>query len=337
MITNNLASTFGIPYLFLEPEYMGESGFYSMFLLGLGMGTFFTSYIISSYISDGYRLGFLALEYRPFLLFSLNTLLIPFVFLLTYVWCYLEFQIYSKGEINAESFVDLLGMVLGILMVVLLIFVYFFNTNKNYVVQIGKKVVKELKGQRVLIDRARVSMGTRIRVDNFFTGFFRVRKVDSSRQPNLRDLIRTMNQNHGNALFFEVLLLAVILFLGSADENPYFVVPAGVSVFLIFSVILMDIAAITVWFRRIGPLLLVLMVGGFFLFGQLEWNRYRHPAIGMNYERAPTAYNETTLAQSASEKAIKSDIQTTLSILNRWKTDAQIFNPGRRLPKLVLV
>jgi hypothetical protein len=60
--TNNFGEMLGVPYLFLEPEYLGHISFTSMFLLGCGIGTFIASYMISTYVSDSFRFHFLAIE-----------------------------------------------------------------------------------------------------------------------------------------------------------------------------------------------------------------------------------------------------------------------------------
>ncbi len=337
VVTNNFGNSFGLPFLFLEPEYMGETGWYSMFLLGVGVGTFIAAYIISSYISNAYRFGFLALEYRPFFVFSFNNTLIPFAYLITYSVCYIQYQMYSQQGFNWSIIGDLTGIFLGIFMVTILIFVYFFNTNKNYVVKLGEKVVRDLKGKRVIVEKAKAGMGVRIRVDSFFASPVQIRKADLARPIKMRQLVRTMNQNHGNALFFELLLLLAILTLGLMEHNPYFIVPAGVSIFLFASVILMLVSAFTFWFRKIGPLFLVIVVVGYVVLNQIEINKYKHPAIGMNYDAEPARYEEELLKTFSSKENIEQDLATTRGILERWKSDYQVFNGPYKKPKAVIV
>mgnify|MGYP003347633102 CR=1 FL=1 len=49
-VTNSMSKTFGIPFLFLDPEYMGEVGMLSFFMTGLSAGAFIMAFNISSYI-----------------------------------------------------------------------------------------------------------------------------------------------------------------------------------------------------------------------------------------------------------------------------------------------
>src|SRR6476620_9308956 len=76
-ITNTTSKTFGIPYLFLDPEYMGSVGFSSFFIMGFAAGSFIMVYNISSYIVNGFRFPFIATLSRPFLKFSVNNFIIP--------------------------------------------------------------------------------------------------------------------------------------------------------------------------------------------------------------------------------------------------------------------
>ena len=336
-VTSNFGEGLGWPYLFLEPEYMGETGFYSMFLLGIGMGTFFAAYSIASYISDSYRFFFLAMEYRPFFTFFLNNTLIPTIFLVIYSWCYIDFQVYILGHFEWQILLDLSGVFLGIVMIGTFIFVYFFNTNKNFVHRLSKKVVTDLKGGRVIVARARAGMGIRNRVDYFFVNIFRIKQVDPNATPDFRRLVRTLNQNHGNALFLELILLIAILMLGWLDNNPYFQVPAGMSILFMLAVVLMLVSAFTFWFRKVGPLFVLVLFGVLIALNQVEVVKFRHPAIGMNYEIAPAGYNPERLDSLSSEENIRSDIAATEMILERWKKDHQLYHGPYSKPKAVVL
>jgi len=337
IVTNNFGEGLGFPYLFLEPEYMGEIGFYSMFLLGIGMGTFFAAYSISSYISDSYRFHFLALEERPFFTFFLNNTIIPNLFLVVYSVCYIQFQLYIRGQWEWEIISDLSGTFLGLFMISVIIFLYFFGTNKNFVHRLGKKVVTDLKGGRVIVARARAGMGIRNRVDYYFSRSMRIKEVDPNTSPDFRRLVKTLNQNHGNALFLEFMLLVAILMLGFLDQNPYFQVPAGMSLFLFLSVVLMLVSAFTFWFRKVGPIFLLFLGGLIFAVSWFSPVQHQHPALGMNYEIPPALYTPSRLDSLSNETNIHNDLDLTEQILDQWKADYQLYNGRYKKPKAILV
>ncbi len=65
-ITGNLGLKYGIPYLFLAPEYLGELSFMSYFIVGFAIGGFVVAFNLSSYIMNGFRFPFLATLSKPF-------------------------------------------------------------------------------------------------------------------------------------------------------------------------------------------------------------------------------------------------------------------------------
>ena len=336
-VSSNFGEMVGVPFLFLEPEFLGKAGFNSLFLLGIGFGTFISSYNIASYISDSHRFYFITQEHRPFLTFFLNNNLLPFAFTLTYTYCYISFRIWEMGAFHWEIIGELAGFFLGALMVVVFIFLYFFGTNKNFVHKLGSKVVKEMKGGRVILQRARAGMGMQIKVDYMLSGFLKVKKVDPAVHRDFRSLVRTLNQNHGNALFLEFLILVAIASLGLLDHNPYFQIPAGTTIYLLLAVVLMLAAAMTFWFRKLGPIIFFVGMLGYLFLSNLELVQDRHPALGMDYRAGPAAYTQEHLRQVSSAEHIKTDLDITEAILNRWKADHYLYHPAHTKPKAVIL
>ena len=55
MITGNFGQSLGIPYLFLDPEYLNKVNFTSFFIIGISLAGFTVAFHITGYISDGHR------------------------------------------------------------------------------------------------------------------------------------------------------------------------------------------------------------------------------------------------------------------------------------------
>lgn len=335
--TNSFGSSFGIPYLFLEPEYLGKSDLFGMFLMGCGLGTFITSYMMASYISNGYRFDFLAMEYRPFFIFYLNNLLIPIAFVATYSTSYLRFQSILNGGFQWESVGRLGGLYLGLFLVTVLIILYFFGTNRSLVHVLGEKVVKEMRGGRAIIKKARAGLRRKRRIDYYISGLFRIDSPDPEDRADLRQLVQILNQNHGNALFLQLILLIVITCLGLLETNPDFLIPAGMSILLLLSVLLMLMGAMTFWTRRLGPVAVLVLLVGYALVDHFTLNKFRHPALGMNYEVAPAPYTTAALRAASSEQFVRDDIETTTRMLNQWRSDYAVFHGPYKKPKAVII
>jgi hypothetical protein len=70
IIMQNSGTMLGIPYLFLDPEYMNSVDSRSFFILGISMGIFIMSFHITTYILDSYRFTFLGTIAKPFTISS---------------------------------------------------------------------------------------------------------------------------------------------------------------------------------------------------------------------------------------------------------------------------
>src|SRR5215213_1308273 len=77
MVTGSFGKYLGIPYLFLDPEYLNHVNFRSFFIMGLASAGFVTAFHISCYIIDGHRFSFVGTLSSPFSKFALNNSLIP--------------------------------------------------------------------------------------------------------------------------------------------------------------------------------------------------------------------------------------------------------------------
>lgn len=337
VVTNNFGEMLGVPYLFLEPEYMGKVSFLSMFLIGCGLGTFITSYMISTYISDSYRFHFLAMERRPFLVYYLNNLLLPICFVAVYSISFVNFQTYAIDHFEWEIIGRLMGMYAGLASVTALILLYFIRGSRNFVTIVGERASRKLNPRRTIIAKARAGMSLKVRVDYYLASPIRLACPDPNDPVELRKLVRILNQNHGSALFLEFLLLALILGLGLLEEIPTFQVPAGVSIMLLFSIFLMLVSAIIFWFRKLGPLAMIAVVLIYLLFDQVHVFQNEHPALGMNYEIAKAPYTLDHLREASSTENIQTDIRNTTETLNRWLGDYIAFNGYGRKPKAVMI
>lgn len=336
-ITFNFGSTFGVPYLFLAPEFQGDVSFYSLFLLGCALGAFIACYNIATYINDSYKFHFLALEPWPFYIFFKNNLLIPLAFIILYTTCFIQFEIWMEGEFSVDILIKLCGLYLGISVVTLVIFLYFLSTNKNLAQVWGEKFVNELHSRRVILDKAKQGMVLRNRVDHYLGHRFKWREHNPTVPADFRKLVRILNQNHGNALFLQLILLGVIVGLGLLEKVPAFQLPAGVSILLLFSIILMLVAAFTFWLRKLGAMALVLAVAIFYMLDVMEVFKNRHQALGMNYEIGAAPYNAKRITALSSESAYYQDFIHTTNTLNRWKSDFQLFQGKGKKPRAVFI
>ena len=131
LITKSIAPRYGIPYLFLNPEYFDKVDALSYFIVGFATGGFIMAFNISSYIINGFHFPFLGTLKNPFMKYCLNNSIIPLLFLITYLYQIYTFQRSDQFVEKSQVFFDLAGFLGGLLLFLFLSLSYFFTTNKN--------------------------------------------------------------------------------------------------------------------------------------------------------------------------------------------------------------
>ena len=63
--TRLISEKYGVPFLFLSPEYLGDVGFLSYCIVGFSFGGYIMAFNISSYVTNGYRFPFIATLAKP--------------------------------------------------------------------------------------------------------------------------------------------------------------------------------------------------------------------------------------------------------------------------------
>lgn len=339
LITQNSLAEVGAPYLFLEPEYLNEFGFTSLFLLGLSFGIFCFAYQITCYIQYGYKFPFLALSSYPFLKFSLNNSLIPTLFWFTYSWNFISFHSGAQGAPFSPVIFHLSGALLGGALMTGLALFYFGRKESNILQLLGDRFLKELRNPRALVQEARRTLqyyGTEIRVDSYFS-FQGLEKPKPHTRIEFKTLVKVINQSHSNGLAAELGLLLMLLTLGVFQEFAVFRIPAAASFMLLFSFSLMLIGAIIYWFRRIGSLVIPLLLLTFYALNQSGWLAGSHHAFGLDYTQKPAPYTQEALLSFITPEKVTQDSLQTLQILENWKNKWHQKYGTNRKPMFVLL
>lgn len=323
---------YGFKYLFLSPEYLGETGFWSFTWLGFALGLFIMAYHINSYIYYGYRFSFLATLQRPLWKFCINNSLIPLAFFFFLCFQLVRFSSLDQNGTGA-ALERILGLSLGTSTAVAFIMTYFLSTIKSLEpVVVGKQGAARLDqwmrmGSREA-DPTHAS-GVAYYLKNFWT-LKRTRSVAHYDQQLLND---TIGRHHLSAASFFLLLLVLITLLSFFAENAYFRLPAGGTVFLILSIYLMLIGAVYARLKSwtvTGGLVLLLLIN---YFSGWELFYRANQAFGLNYSQPPVPYKAGTVAQLNNDSIEAQDHRAELKRLKAWKAQFS----GVQKPPLVLL
>jgi hypothetical protein len=143
-------------------------------------------------------------------------------------------------------------------------------------------------------------------------------------------------QNQGRAVVFHLVVIATLLLFGLLRDFRFVMIPAGASIFLLFTLYLMFTAILNKWFRGwstlVGVILILILnwAAQFSIFGTHTM------AYGLDYSQPPVTYSSQKLNLLAGDsEAFKRDSLNTIAILENWYSgNSSAENPK---PKLTIM
>ncbi|MGB1104802.1 MAG: hypothetical protein ACPG21_14420 [Crocinitomicaceae bacterium] len=343
IITQNFGAKFGVPYLFLSPEYLGEVNILSYFILGFSIGGFFMAYHLYSYIILGPSFPFLVTFSRPFFKFSVNNSFFPTVFYVLLLINMYDVQHNEELIELGEVIFEMIALTLGIALFIVLSVLYFFKTNVDiFKLKTRKKSNRNLYSMvGTLFTREnywfQANPAITYQPSYYFTNLFhinRAREAEHYERNVIREIFR---QNHLNASFFELVLVISFILLGLLQDYSLVLIPSGASFFLLCTFLLMVVTIFYSWFRGWAISLIVLGLVALNYFskgtGFLQSN---NQVYGLKYSEVVSYDLETLKSIQFNEKTLNNDIATHHQILDKWKRKAAAIQ-GVDKPKLVIV
>ena len=342
MMSGVLGPRLGLQYLFLDPEYLGQTGYFSFLIVGVAFGFFTMSWNLSTYLLLGGYFNFLASLTRPFLKFCINNALLPLAFLLTYWFLLLRFH--PLGEGAGAQVQGITGLTIGLALSLFLYSIYFNLTNRDIDYYTGyrdpppnrgpsdpaEKFYRPVRGTPLgpqLVNqydnpfKVRFYINTKLRVQ-------RVRSVAHYDTALLRNIFR---QNHLNALILQFASIMILVILGLMIDWPTFQLPAGASFFILFSLFVSIVGAVSYWFANWRlPLLILLLVAINFLTSTAVFD-HGNQAYGLSYD-STAPYTLDNIRGIYQPDTLRNDIARTTAILERWHG-----KQAEEKPKLVIL
>ena len=340
-VTQNLGNKYGIHILFLYPEYLGHNNIWSFGILGFAVGGFITAFNLYSYIMHGFRFPVIASLSKPFVKFSINNFIIPTVFISTYIYQSLNFQINKEFLAPNQALLNVTSFVCGIILFTLLGFLYFFKTNKDahrYSPKKEKDIdeAKAAKSTQRRWDNLKRSNRT-WRVETYMFHPFKIQLARNSRHYKEDVLIKVLSQNHINANIFEVLVISSFFLIGTLRAYDVFLIPAGASVFLLFTMFIMVISALFNWFKGWTLTILVICIIGInYLSSQGHLLYVETHALGLHYKADRVPYKDYLNNHLPNDEESAHAKQEFIGILDNWKKQIQD-KYGTNKPKIVFL
>jgi hypothetical protein len=337
IVSLDFARLFGIPFLFLDPEYMHNVSLGSMMIMGISLGIFCMAFHIASYILSSDRFKFLSMLTHPFLRFGFNNSIIPLAFIIVYTYRFIDFQTDSGLQTTEEIITELCGFYIGFGLVLLFTFSYFIITEKDVFQLLASNVDKKLRRNKIY----RVNMMRRLssarkntyRVDNYLDFPFTFRSTHHFYPLDKELTYRVFDQNHLNASLFGFGGFSVFILLGLFAGKPYFQIPAGASIALLFAMIVMFAGAFSFWTKGWAWSILIISLLAFNALVKHDILSANYEAYGLNYDSPPADYSLERIRELSSDSLVQQDVVATTEILKNWRNKF----PATQKPKLILI
>lgn len=338
VVTGNLGQGLGIPYLFLDPEYMSTTGFLSFAWVGLMTGGFIMAFHITSYINDGYRFNFLGTLKRPFSHFALNNSVIPLLFMVVYITSILRFQLTYEINTTGSILLKLGGFFTGFVVMTVGLIQYFRLTNLDAFKILTTRIEKRLKKSRVtratLVKRLAKVRGQQVEVKSYLDFGFKIKPAYPAPEfLQKRVVAQVFNQNHFNAVLVELGAVALILVLGAFQPPAWLQIPAAASAILTGTVLVMILGAVAFWSRGYTTMVVVFSLILLNVSHQRGWLGKEFEGLGLDYEHERAEYSLATLAENTTPEVFAEDYAHTIQILENWRAKF----PANEKPKMVFV
>lgn len=352
-ITNRFATAFGVPFLFLYPEYMGDVSVWSYGIIGFSFGGFIMAFNISSYIVNSHRFPFLATLERPFMKFCLNNFIIPLGALLIYIGQMIYFLRYSEFLPISTLFIFMGAFLTGMAIFILISLGYFFTFAKDFIRIFGShpdepdmaRKARRMKPSKLNMNRENLpeQRPKKIRyhdewiVETYLRNPVRISRARGTEHYDRYMLMRVFQQNHVSAAIFEIVVFTTLILLGLFREVPFFKIPAGASILLLGTMLLMLASAIHFILRRWSMLF---FIGAFIVINYLS----RYPSLnvtnyayGLNYSNPVVYQPDSIQAGLFREMPFDKDVKFHEDILDRWKRKVNRGKSYAHKPRIVIV
>ncbi|WHZ08460.1 MAG: hypothetical protein OJF59_002214 [Cytophagales bacterium] len=338
MITGNFGKYLGIPYLFLDPEYLDRVNFTSFFIMGATTAGFTMAFHITCYISDGHRFSFVGALPTPFRKFIINNSLFPLLFLSVYLYEMISFQVNNEHSTTWGLMLNLSGFFIGYVLMTSFFSLYFRLTNKDIVKYMVCRIDEKLK-QNVQVTRASalkkldIARKRQVRVDYYFDNKLRFKKVEDNEFYDKNTVIQVFDQNHFNLVVIELFIFAAVLALGIFKDIPHFQLPAASSFMIFLTIFVMLFGAFSYWFGEWSATMgLAFFLGINYLVGE-DYFTKKYEAFGLDYQEAQAPYTVEALEKQADSVVMELDRKTMLSQLNNWRAKFS----EKEKPKMVFI
>lgn len=314
--------SYGADSLFLAPEYQGNVGGMSFFILGIAIGIFVMCWNITTFILFSRHIRFLATTSNPFLKYCINNGIIPMCFLVFYMVRTVQFEKFRELMNTSEIIFCILGFLTGFVLLLLISFIYFFRADRSIirtltpVISDSKKFKSTFKQEHTRLNKSRL-----IKVDWYLNSFFHLKKPRDVTHYSLSFIETIFSRHHFAAVVSIFIAFLFLIFIGFNLDHRFFQLPAAAGITIFFAILISVVGAFSYFMQSWSiPFLIVVFMGLNLLFraGIIDPS---NKAYGLDYRNKAERphYDKESLESLASAENIRSDERNMIAILEKWK------------------
>ncbi len=339
-------SQFGLPVLFLAPEYLGQVNPIAFLFMGIATGAFIMAFHIASYVVMAHRYPFIVTLSKPFYKYVLNNSVIPVVYILFYLLQSALFQ--ANYELIKPIFIvlHLFVFLFGVNLFIYFSFGFFYLIVRG--IPFLRKEKKSQKRKKIHFswltritekDKARKIREAPIRenepggVEIYIRSLSRLARTGRFKHYSQEAFTRVFYDQHRNAFYYVLFILAFILIRGLIKNQASMILPAAASFQLMMTILILVISMFYILFRRWTFIIFTLLVVVAAFISPDTILSYNNNAYGLNYN----INGKITQIEPLQHGNYQADSLKTIQILNHWlkrNTDPQYPN---RKSKMVVV
>ncbi len=333
VVGGGLMKSFGAEALYLAPEYMGNVNAFGAAIMGVGIGLFIMCWNVTTFILFSRHFSFLAATQFPFLKYCVNNSIIPLSFLVFYLLKAYQYSHYKELIANGDILLLTGGFLIGLLLVFVISFVYFFSADRTIFKRL-QPLFSSAKNYIANLQPEKNSNRSLLYSEWFLDSFFSVRRCRDVSHYSDELMEKIFKRHHLAAVISVFIIYLFLLLIGYFIDQPFFQLPAGASITLLFAVLIGVTGAIVYFFQSWSVPVLIGFVFVLNFLYRSEWIDPRNKAYGLNYGNkndypSYTQQNLDSITTSPSAAADKRNMET---ILGRWKA-----KQGEEKPLLVVV
>lgn len=337
VISDKVGVGFGLSYLFLSPEYQGNTSVFSFLLIGFSFGGLTMAFHSYSYMRLASRFPFLAMVNKPFVRFCINNSIIPTIFIVFFIIRIIRFQRMEEFESWLNVFLFASGFLIGFFLFVGVALLYFFPINKNLFELKRYDEEKSTRNDRWMRfgkrNRVKVKSANKQRLYWYIGRSLRIQQCRSTKHYAQSLLQSVFDQNRISTTVFEITTILTFVLIGLFGGKTFLDVPAGVSVVLLMTIILMLLSALQTWLRVWAyPIIILCFLVMNYLSKTVDAFKFQTQAYGLSYEKT-AVYSDSTIYELSKDSEQRSnDFNDYISYLESWKKQT-----GEEKPLLVIV